>query len=187
MSRANRQHLRAPVNQEMLYLCDDYVLKGRCSNISEGGMLITDMGRVPSSTRFHTMVSLIQYPEFSKLSSQKLISIDHSAFDIEVIRCEVDVIRSFDGLSEVEKILLPSIGAKFSHVTSGNMALIRSYVTTFSKNMIYLLTQFENSSKKNGNIVHLRKTASLLGYDSDMKLPLLRAKVLHDYQSLESL
>ncbi|AYF45349.1 MULTISPECIES: PilZ domain-containing protein [Halobacteriovorax] len=187
MSRSNRQYLRAPVNQEMLYLCDDYVLKAKCSNISEGGMLISDMGRVPEKSRFHTMISLIQYPEFSKLSTQKLLSIDHSAFDIEVLRCEVDVVRSFEGLSEVEKILLPSIGAKFSEVSSGNMALIKAYVQTFSKNMIYLLTQFENSSKKKGNIVQLRKTAALLGYDSSLKIPLLRAKVLHDYQSLESL
>lgn len=187
MSRSNREYLRAPVNQEILYLCDEDVIKGTCANISEGGVLLNHLGRVPAQSTFSAMVPIIQYPEFSKLSSQKLISIERNAFDIEVIRCKFTIVRSFEGMSEVEKILLNSIGASFESLTSGENALIKSYVETFSRNMIYLLTQFENSSKKNGNIIHLRKTAALLGYDSSIKLPLLRQKVLHDYQSLESL
>lgn len=184
---AQRRHLRAPVNDDILYICDDFVLSGRCVNISEGGLLLSELGKVPEERQFEILMPLIQYPEFSKLSSQKVIGIERSSFETEIIRAKVDVVRSFEGMSEVQKILMKSIGTKFVQLGTADKALVQSFVQTFAKNLVFLLTLFESKSAKGVNVVYLRKIADLLGYESTLKLPLLRQKVLHDYQSLESL
>lgn len=184
---AQRSFLRAPVNDEILYLCDGYVLKGKCSNISEGGVLLSELGKVPEKSEFSVLIPLVQYPEFSKLGPQKVISVERASFDIEIIRVKVNVVRSFEGKSEVEKILIKNIGAQFVNLAGADRILIVDFVSTFTKNLVYLLTLFESQSSKGANISYIRKLADLLGYDGSLKLPLLRQKVLHDYQSLESL
>ena len=63
--------------------------------------------------------------------------------------------------------------------------VIADYVTTFTKNTVYLLTLFESSSQH--QIELIRMISTFLGYKADEKLPALRQKVLHDYQSLEGL
>lgn len=185
--RENRVHLRAPVNDELLYLCDGIVMKGLCTNISEGGVLLSQLGRVPKSPNISIILPLIQYPEFSKLSPQKISSIERSAFDIEIIRAQISVVRSYEGKTEVEKILMKNIGAKFTTLAEKDLYLIQSFVQTFSRNIIFLLTQFQNMGTKSTNIPYIRKLASLLGYDGSLKFPVLRQQVLHDYQSIESL
>lgn len=185
-SRSKRVYLRAPVNDELLYLCDDYVLKGVCSNISEGGVLLSHLGRVPTKNEFAVLVPLIQYPDFSKLSTQKIMGIERSSFEIEIIRARVNVVRSFEGKSEVEKILMKNIGASFINLDAKELLLIQGFVSSFAKNIVYLLTLFQNHQGKNVNIPYIRKVASLLGYDGGAKFPVLRQQVLHDYQSLES-
>ncbi len=187
MAQAQRNYLRAPVNDEILYLCDGYALKGKCSNISEGGVLLSELGKVPSNSEFSVLIPLIQYPEFSKLGPQKVLSVERSSFDIEIIRVKVNIVRSFEGKSEVEKILIKNIGAQFVDLGKADEVLILSFVTTFTKNLVHLLTLFESQSSKGANIPYIRKLAELLGYDGSSKLALLRQKVLHDYQSLESL
>ncbi|EQC50563.1 PilZ domain-containing protein [Bacteriovorax sp. DB6_IX] len=187
MAHSQRNFLRAPVNDEILYLCDGYVLKGMCSNISEGGVLLSQLGKVPEQKEFSVLIPLIQYPEFSKIGPQKIISVERSSFDIEIIRAKVNVVRSFEGKSEVEKILIKNIGAQFVTLTGADKVLIVDFVNTFTKNLIHLLTLFESQSSKGANISYIRKIAELLGYDGGAKLPLLRQRVLHDYQSLESL
>lgn len=187
MAIAQRHHLRAPVNDEILYLCDEYVLKGRCINISEGGILLSELGKVPEQSVFEVLIPLIQYPEFSKLNSQKVLGLERTSFNVEIIRVGVDIIRCFSGMSEVQKILTKSIGAKFSNLASADEALIKSFVHIFSRNLIHLLTLFESQSSRGINLVYLRKLANLLGYDGNAKLPILRQRVLHDYQSLDSL
>jgi len=184
---AQRTYLRAPVNDEILYLCDGYVLKGKCSNISEGGVLLSELGKVPEKKEFSVLIPLIQYPEFSKLGPQKVISVERASFDIEIIRAQVSVVRSFEGKSEVEKILIKNIGAQFVNLEGADKVLIIDFVNTFTKNLIHLLTLFESQSSKGANIAYIRKLADLLGYDGSAKLPVLRQRVLHDYQSLESL
>lgn len=185
--RSNRVHLRSPVNDELLYLCDGVVLKGVCENVSEGGVLLSRLGLVPSNKTFSILLPLIQYPEFSKISPQRIMGIERTSFDIEIIRAKVNIVRSFEGKSEVEKILMKNIGAKFVDLAEKDLYMIQGYVQNFTQNIIYLLTQFQNAGSKTTNIPYLRKMASLLGYDGNLKFPILRQKILHDYQSLESL
>ena len=52
-----------------------------------------------------------------------------------------------------------------------------------AKNIIFLLGLFQKSSQ----VEALRNVAKMLGYNDQEKLTLLRQKVLHGYQSLESL
>ena len=141
---SQRQYLRAPVNDEILYICDDYVLKGNCVNISQGGVLLSELGMVPDKTKFSALIPLIQYPEFSKLNSQKVLSLERSSFEVEIIRVQVDIVRSFEGMSDVDKILMKNIGARFSDLASFDETMIQSFVETFAKNLIHLLTLMAN-------------------------------------------
>jgi hypothetical protein len=182
-----RQYLRAPVQDEILYVCDNFVLKGRCDNISVGGALLSDLSRVPEDKSFHILMPLIQYPEFGKSNNRKIITLERSSLEVEVIRAQVEIVRSFDGQSDVDKIFIKNIGTRFSELSSHDEALIISFVKTFTKNLVHLLSLFETHGSKGSNIAYLRKVASLLGYDSNAKLAVLRQEVLHDYQSLVEL
>lgn len=184
MNISKRAHLRAPIFDEVVYVCDDYVLKGRCENVSEGGALFTEMSRVPDNLTFPILIPLVQYPEFSKLSPKKILSVERSSFDLLVVRAVVNIVRSFKGKSEVEKILMKSFGAKFVSIEETDASLIKDYVTIYAKNIVHLLSLFESHSSKGSNIAYLRKVASLLGYDGQVKLSVLRQSVLHDYQSI---
>ena len=180
----HRAHLRAPVFDDIVYVCDDYVLKGSCENISQGGVLLKEIGKVPVNLTFPILLPLVQYPEFSKLSNKKVLSVERSSFNVEVVRATVTIVRSFKGKSEVEKVLMKSFGGQFVALGEADSILISDYVQTYAKNLVHLLSLFESHSSKASNIAYLRKVASLLGYDGQEKLAVLRQKVLHDYQSV---
>ena len=182
-----RQYLRAPVYDDVLYECDDYVLSGRCMNISEGGLLLSDLGLVPENKEFKVILPLTQYPDFAKLSIGRILMLERDHVEKEIVKVPVRVERSFEGMNEVQKILLTSIGASFKKLEHFEREFVRAYVETYTKNIVYLLSLFENNDRKKSNNTLIRKVADLLGYDSEMKISLLRLKILHDYQSLESL
>ena len=179
-----RHYLRAPVQDEIVYVCDEYVLKGKCVNISIGGLLLSDLGRVPDSNMFSILLPLIQYPDFGKTSHKKTLAMDRSSLEIEIVRANVEIVRSFEGHSDIEKVLVNNFGTRFTHLESVDKSLILSFVQTFTKNLIHLLTLFESHGSRGANIAYLRKVSSLLGYNGQAKLAVLRQEVLHDYQSL---
>ncbi len=181
-----RQHLRAPVYDDVLYECDNYVLSGRCMNISEGGLLLSELGLVPESKEFKVILPLTQYPDFAKLSVGRILMLERNHVEKEIIKIQVKVERSFEGMSDVQKILLTSIGVSFKKLEHFEREFVKAYVETYTKNIVYLLSLFENNDRKKSNNALIRKVASLLGYDSELKISLLRLKILHDYQSLES-
>ncbi len=182
-----RRHLRAPVYDDILYSCGEYVLAGKCRNISEGGLLLSELSLVPDEKEFKVLLPITQYPDFAKLSIGRILMLERDHLDKEVLKVKITVMRSFAGLSEVDKILLTSIGASFSGLSHLDQELIKAYVQTYTKNIVYLLSLFENNDRKKTNNSLIRKVSEILGYDSQMKMALLRLKVLHDYQSLESL
>ena len=182
-----RAHLRAPINDHLLYKCKNYVLTGYCSNISEGGLLIRHLSLVPEEREFEVMIPLTSYPDFSKMNIGKLLSTTRDVFERDVITATVSLVRSFEGLNEVERTLQTSIGVRMTDMSRESKNLISSYVSTYSKNIIYLLGLFEHNDRKTSSVALIRKTSELLGYDSEEKMLLLRLKILHDYQSLESL
>lgn len=181
-----RAHLRAPLHEGILFECDQYVLSGMCSNISEGGLLIEHLSLVPEKKNFNVIVPLVYFPDFSKMNIGKLLSTTRETFERDVIGLNVSFVRSFEGLNQVDKTLQTSIGVSFNNLSNENRNLIQAYVQTYAKNIVYLLSLFEHNDRKTSSVALIRKTSELLGYNSDEKISVLRLKILHDYQSLES-
>ena len=74
-----RAHLRAPLHEGILFECDQYVLSGMCSNISEGGLLIEHLSLVPEKKNFNVIVPLVYFPDFSKIDLM-VLAVKHKIY-----------------------------------------------------------------------------------------------------------
>lgn len=182
-----RAFLRAPLQSTLLYQDDGHVLKARTLNISEGGVLLENLPRIPEVNAMPLMLSLLFLPELSRERMDQLLSKSSSEYERKIIRTKARMVRSFDVKDEVEQVFLTRIGCEFVKPSSEAITAIKEYVARFAKNTIYLLSLFENHGNRPEQIYFLRHISGLLGYASSLPLPKLRQKVLHDYQSLESL
>lgn len=182
-----RKHLRSPLKTIALYQSDCYIFKARCLNISEGGVLLENLPSVPEINAIPLMLSLPQFPDFHSITTARLKEIEVDELSAEIIRVKARIVRQFEGMSEVDQIFVTRIGCEFVLVNDHAKLLIKNYVSTFAKNTIFLLNLFESHGNDESRIKVIRHVASLLGYDSTLKLAILRQDVLHDYQSLESL
>lgn len=181
-----REFLRAPLKTNALYLVNDYALKGQILNISEGGLLLENLPSVPEIKAIPLMFPLIDYPELSLLHPEVLFGLKVQFLEKRVVRMKARIVRSFEGFSEVDKIFATKIGCEFVSASEECRDQISQYVSRYAKNLIYFLGLFEGRGQKADRNKLLRKTAGLLGYDSEMQIAQMRLKALHDYQSLES-
>ncbi len=186
-TKFQRKHIRAPLKSEALYIDENSVFKARTLNISEGGILLSELPHVPEINAIPMMVALIHYPKLGTLSPEKIKSLNTDSFSRSIIKLKARMVRTFEGKSTVEKLFLTHIGCELYPLSEDTQKEIVDYVNTFAKNTVYLLSLFESNHHKKEQVELVRKVAEILGYDSTMAMPLLRLKVLHDYQSLESL
>lgn len=185
--RFQRNYLRAPLKSVCLYVDGDYVFKARVLNISEGGILLSDLPHIPEINSLPLAIDLLEFPRLQTLSLEQVKALNIEEFSRKVLKTKARMVRSFEGQSNVEKVFVNFIGCEFYNPAPEFSLAVSQYVETFAKNTIYLLSLFESLGKRPEQLELLRAVASLLGYDHSMKIPLLRAKVLHDYQSLGSL
>ncbi len=181
-----RQHLRAPLKSTALYDSDGHLLKAKIVNISEGGLLLENLPHFPEQREFYALLELVSYPTFSRLSFERIFKYQPIMFERNILRVKCGIVRSFQGLSSVDKLFINNIGVRFIEVGGKEQALIADYVTVYKKNILYYLNLFENAHS-DLRVRLIRKLASLLGYDAQVPLNILRSKILHEYQSLESL
>ncbi len=185
--RLQRKYLRAPLKSVCLYVDGEHVFRSRVLNISEGGILLSDLPHIPEINSLPLAIDLLQFPRLQNLSLDELKLLKTSEFPRTIIKTKAAMVRTYEGHSNVDKIFINYIGCKFYNPDVDFKVEVFKYVETFAKNTIYLLSLFESLSNRTEQLELLRTVANLLGYDRRMKIPLLRAKVLHDYQSLESL
>ncbi len=185
--RFERKHLRAPLKSTCLYVDGEHVFKSKIVNISEGGILLSDLPHIPEINSLPLAIDLFQYPRFQAQSLEQLKSLNIFELPRTILKTKARMVRSFEGQSNVDKIFVNFIGCEFYNPQADFSSFITAYVETFAKNTIYLLSLFESLGNRQDQLELLRTVSHLLGYDRRMKIPLLRAKVLHDYQSLESL
>lgn len=183
-----RRHLRAPLRLEFLYEDEGNALKGKIKNISEGGILLSEISKIPEINRLPVLIPIPHFPEFSQLGTEKLLTManDHR-FPKSVLRMRARIVRSFKGQTEVEKVFVDNIGCVFVNPDPNDIAIVREYVSIFARNVIYMLNLFESAGRSKETVECIRKMALLFGYRELDRLPILRQKLLHDYQSLESL
>jgi hypothetical protein len=185
--RLQRKFLRAPLKSVCLYVDGEHVFKARILNISEGGILLSDLPHIPEINSLPLAIDLIQFPRLQNLTIEQLKALNVEELPRIIIKTKARMMRTFEGLRPVDRIFVNFIGCEFFNAKPDFKIAVFKYVETFAKNTIYLLSLFESLGNRKEQLEVLRLVAHLLGYDSQMKVPLLRAKVLHDYQSLESL
>lgn len=182
-----RRHLRAPFRSVALYVDGDYVFKARTNNISEGGILLSELPHLPEINALPLMIALTEFPRFQNFSFEDLKKMNIEDFPQKIVKVKARLVRSFEGESNVDKVFRKFVGCEFYTSNEEFILAVRNYVETYTRNIVYLLSLFESLGNKTEQLEALRTIAQFLGHDRKMKIPLLRAKVLHDYQSLESL
>jgi hypothetical protein len=180
-----RAHVRAPLKSQAICCLEDKIFLGRTLNISQGGLLLTDLESVSQNKSLHLMIDLPSYPNFNDFKKEELLNLDWNSFERYVLRIEMNVMRSFKVGKEGEEIELH--GCSFVSIVEDHVNLIKRYVESFTKNIIYLLDIFESLGREDVSLSILRKVSFLLGYNPEEKIFSLRKKILHDYQSLETL
>lgn len=185
--RLQRKYLRAPLKSQALYVDGEHVFKSRILNVSEGGVLLSELPHIPEINSLPIALNIIHYPRFSGMSLDELKQLSVDDFTRTILKTKVRMVRSFENQSNVDRVFINFIGCEFYNPSAEFKLVIFQYVETFAKNTVYLLSLFESLGNRSEQLETLRTVAHLLGYDRRMKIPLLRAKVLHDYQSLESL
>lgn len=185
--RLQRKFLRAPLKSQALYVDGEHVFKSRILNISEGGVLLSELPHIPEINSLPIAMNIIHYPRFHGMSLDELKQLSADDFPRTILKTKVRMVRSFENQSNVDRVFINFIGCEFYNPAPDFKLVIFQYVETFAKNTVYLLSLFESLGNRTEQLETLRTVAHLLGYDRRMKIPLLRAKVLHDYQSLESL
>ncbi|MBC7713564.1 MAG: PilZ domain-containing protein [Rhizobacter sp.] len=185
--RLQRKFLRAPLKSTSLYVDGEHVFKSRILNVSEGGVLLSELPHIPEINSLPIALNLIHYPRFQTLSLEQLKQLSVDDFPRSIVKTKVRMVRTFENQSNVDRVFINFIGCEFYNTDPEFKMIIFQYVETFAKNTVYLLSLFESLGNRVEQLETLRTVAHLLGYDRRMKVPLLRAKVLHDYQSLESL
>lgn len=183
----SRRHLRAPFRSTCLYVDGDYVFKSRTNNISEGGILLSELPHLPEINAIPLIIMLTEFPRFQNFSFDDLKKMNFDDFPRKVVKVKARLVRSFEGESKVDQVFRKFIGCEFYAANDQFIIAVKNYVETYAKNIVYLLSLFESLGNKTEQLEALRTIAQFLGHDRKMKIPLLRAKVLHDYQSLESL
>lgn len=185
--RLQRKFLRAPLKSVCLYVDGEHVFKARVLNISEGGILLSDLPHIPEINSLPLAIDLVQFPRLQTLTLEQLKVLNTEEFPRSIMKIKGRMVRTFEGQSNVDRIFVNFIGCEFFNPTPELKMAVFQYVETFAKNTVYLLSLFESLGNRVEQLELLRTVAHILGYDRRMKIPLLRAKVLHDYQSSESL
>lgn len=185
--RLQRKFLRAPLKSICLYVDGEHVFKARVLNISEGGILLSELPHIPEINSLPLAIDLVAFPRLQNLNLDQLKSLNADEFERIILKTKGRMVRTFENQSNVDKIFVNFIGCEFFNPTPDFKIAVFHYVETFAKNTVYLLSLFESLGNRTEQLELLRTVAHILGYDRRMKIPLLRAKVLHDYQSLESL
>lgn len=180
-----RRHLRAPFKENMLYADNENVLKARVSNISEGGLLISEFPSVPEMDEIPVMFCLPQFPFFKNFSLLKLQTFSAEMFASHVVRARVRVVRRHELSQDLENVFKAPIGAEFVVLSMEAKKNIEDYVQVFTANMIYLQTLIDSFNTDDETKEKARTMAGMLGYDKNMKISQLRNQVTQDYKSLQ--
>jgi hypothetical protein len=180
-----RAHLRAPVYSEALITKEHYVVPGYAANISEGGCLLYSAEPKNDNDVFSVMFLLTHYPDFSQLIRSDLFSLNRGMLKNTAVRGKVVVRRNAP--ANIPDFPFPHLhGCKFLNITKEEKDIIDTYVKRYARNIVFVLNLFEGMDVNNSNVSLIRSLTRFLGYSSDMKLPFVRQKLLHDYQSLET-
>ncbi len=180
-----RRYLRAPFTQDILFVEQNFVFKGKAINISEGGMLLGEVGFFPESDSVHFMIRLPQFPLFKNFSSEKVSQYRSELLEAKTVRFKAKMVRKVEIRSKVDELFHSQIGLSILEIKPFDQAKIASYVDVFSSNLIYLLVLLDNINEDRNNLQKIRSLSRLLGYNPFEKISVLRTLIERDYKSLQ--
>jgi len=178
-----RKHLRAPINSTIIYVKGGQVLKGNLVNISEGGLLARHFPSMEVDEMVDAMVEIPEYPTFQNQSRAEIKNLSVEAIQKKIFRIKLKAARKLVDPTSSGPIPQNFVGMYFINLAQDAQIFVSAYVKSFSQNIIFLLKLLEN--QKDLELEDIRHMANLLNYPADLKISLLRQKILHDYQSLQ--
>ena len=185
MYKFKRRHHRAPVFSTILFIDSGYVLKARTDNISEGGLLASELPHYLQSECFHLMFNLPRFPNFAE-TFDVIKDLRGRPYYLEgdVIRAEAKSVRQVKTPGIVEQVFILQEGWEFKKISTEDREKIASYVNISRKNLHFLLDLYNAGIPGQDELIlHIAK---ILGYGI-ADLSALRLKLTHHLQSLESL
>jgi len=180
-----RKYLRAPFKNCVLYVSDDFVFKAYALNISEGGMLLDQVGHFPDNSVLTFMVNLPQFPQFKNFNLERMQTYSLESMAFKTVRFEARLVRKIGVDTKVDGVFTSRIGLQFEEISPFDQAKISNYVDNFSSNLIYLQVLIDSINSDKNNVAKIRTLSKMLGYASDLKISYLRKIVEHDYKSLQ--
>lgn len=180
-----RTALRSPMKSGLLFCKGGSVGKSKTLNISQGGLLMEEIQGTKIGDIFPIMVELPKIPILPLIGEKKIYQLDSLKFEREIIRTKIEVVRVFKGQTSFKEGNVGQMGAKFFQMSQAFEKEINDYVTSFKKNVVYILNIIADLGQGKRQMPLLKHVSLLLGYEVQDNISLLRQKVLHDYQSLE--
>ena len=180
-----RKYLRAPYWQYVLFLDKGHVFKGRGLNISEGGILLDEIGHLPEDEVNDFLVYLPEYPLFKNYNFEKIMNFNPEHFTGQSIRFKAKLVRRNNSSNHVNGVFLSQIGFEMVEISKVNLMKLSHYIDVFSGNLIYLQVLLDNINSDKNNLLKFRKLASYLGHNYEEKLSVMRVNIEHEYKSLQ--
>jgi len=181
-----RQHLRAPYVQEVVFKDEGYVFKAQAANISVGGLMLNGVSHFPdNSSSLDFMLKIPSFPYFKSFDYQKLISYSDDLLRSKVIKMKCEMVRKQSIKSHLDGVLASNVGLRILEISALDKEIINDYVNIFSSNLIYLQTLIDGINNRPDKEKNIRELAEILGYDRSLKIALLNKQVIQDYRSLQ--
>lgn len=180
--KLRRKHLRAPLHTNFLFKNENQVCKGVVLNISEGGLLLSGLSKPMTVDCLEIFFDLPQIVKFSNLPITDILSLGAENFKHFIYKAELEIRRQFQNPDSHY-----NLGCEFLKLDDEARIRIKDFVSNYASNIVFTLSLFEQGVHRQDVKDLIRKSVSLLNYPQIEKLPELRQKLLHDYQSLESL
>jgi hypothetical protein len=180
-----RKHLRAPFKMPVLFEDEGYVHKANTLNISEGGLLFDMLPHFPAESDVSIMLPIPQFPLFKNFSVGRLKDFSQEIFQKKIIRVQGHMVRREGTTKNVDDVFMSRIGLKFSVIEPQAQKIVSDYVNTFVSNIVFLQALLDNVNSDDVALMKTRVLGSILGYEEDMKISIMRKRVTHDYRSLQ--
>lgn len=170
-----RKHLRVKIAGDMIFSADNNVFKVKMVNISEGGVLISDIPYFPE----HDVCAYLEIPKIPKLykfSDNQLNYYHPNLTPIDVVSSKIEILRR---TGEVDDYFM-DVAGKFTSMSNKDSELIAGHVIGFAENLVYLVTELQNSN----NSPRIKKIAKLIGIGEFGSYDELKTEVEQLYSSL---
>ncbi len=154
------------------------VYKANAANISENGLLLSEVGFSPRKKELQVLISLPVFPLFKEFDFANLQSLAHQRFHPKTIRFRAGIVRKEESSSTL-------LGLNILDIKERDQQVIAQYIEMFSRNLTYLLTLLDNLNTNPENLEKVRTISGFLGYSKHLKISFLREIVESDFFSLQ--